>query len=743
MVATPGVGLATENGTTAAPQLQANLAVVEAIAEHIRITQDEGISWFGEVAAPPPQVTGELVSDALESHVADILYTACYVYGAPRPISTTRNDLPILSSNAHFVRKLIRAYRGADRWLPYFEGESDTTVTLWGVRYLKPEVYSDDPSRHLPTMLPMRSPGYVLFIGDRGPRDPATINDGTVRIYWNVTSSGAPVLVKRLTDALNNQREPFQFKVAHNASFWPERADIAVLYLTLNQLVARWDTIVSVHEQIQADARPWTPAFTRPIADGLAIADDPPGGLSFGQTITRILARGIREDHARYGDRSSHTTRVEHMAAALIAAGRGLESAHLNPGGAEPRLAAITRYQSVARCSGGPLQTRRRHPSDPARVIADLIVDHAVVADGRCTWLARRSDIAGSPVLESSGSELYDGTSGIALFLAHAGDLQDRPRVAEMAAIAAHSSLDGLSSVEHYHGLYGGRVGAAASVVAVGRTLDDASLRDAGTSYLLEAAAPAADDDAQLHDLIYGVSGTVLSYCWAALEAGTRARRELLKRAERLAERLHAVPRDALPGLAHGLSSSALALSVLGRMSGASGTWAYAVEAAVEQERRFYNPQTQNWPGGPSGVSESRFNWCYGAPGIAIARLIAGERFDNPESDLVAAVAATAKAANDFLGPAADPSTCHGKLAIVGVLELMRGLGWQPVDNPSTNRLLDEALDHYSQTDVVRRAPGLMNGAAGAGLAALRKSHPGQVRSPLLPLLPMFREDNR
>ncbi|ALE76977.1 hypothetical protein FRP1_30095 (plasmid) [Pseudonocardia sp. EC080625-04] len=732
----------------------ANLAVVESIAEHIAIDADGAIRWFGELAVPLPQVADELVAEALESHVADILYSACYIYGTPRPISATRNDIPILSSNAGFVRELIQAYRGGDQWLPSFEHESDTALTLWGVRYLKPELYSAAPDRRLPTALPLRSPGYVLFVGDRGPRSGATPDGATTRVYWNVTRSGAPVLVSHLTEKLNGQQEPFQLKVAHNASLWPERADVAVLYLPAGRLAATWDTIASVHEGIGPDVRPWTPAFTRRVADGLAIADDPPGGLSFGQAMSRILARGIREDHVRNGGRSDRRTRVGHMTAALADSGRGIGSTHLNPGGDEPVLPAVVSRRAPARSPGrdGGSAVRDRQLAERAGAIADLLSDAAVTDGGRCVWLARRADTAGSPALESTGPEFYDGTSGIALFLAHAGTVLQRPRLVETAQAAARGALERLPDLEHHHGLHGGRVGAAATVIAVGRTLGLPGLRDDGVTYLLDAVEPALGDDPLHHDLIYGVAGSVLSYCWAALETdpGPR-RRALIGRAESLARPLArhvrclldgAADPAVLPGLAHGPSASALALSVLDRMSGGSGRWAAAVTAAADHERRYLDRETRNWPGGPSGVSESRFNWCYGAPGIAIARLLAGDRLEDPESDVAVAVQATTDAAARFLGRAADPSACHGKLSVVGVLDLVRDRTGRQQGDARADQLLDEALDHYGQADVVRLAPGVMAGAAGAGLAALRKCRPGDVRSPLFPLVPSLGKDD-
>lgn len=721
-----------------------NALAVEELADRVEVNTDNSVSWFGEIAVPPVRVADELVVEALQSHIADIVYSAHYVFGTPRPISGIKNDVPVLSSNADFVRELVSAHRGERLWLPSFEEESESELTLWGVRYLKPKLSPEDLGHRLPTVLPMRSPGFVLFIGDQGARVPESTEDSTFRVYWNISQTSAPTLVTELTKALNEHGEPFQLKVAHNASSWPERADVAVLYLPMSRLVARWETILEIYEGLRAEVRHWTPAFTRRIASGLAIAEDPPGGLSFGQAIARILARGISEDNVRNGDRSNRATRVEHMRNALAASGRGIESAHLNPGSTEPAITPLLDRQSVGRPSGSPAasQPRRGSVANRAEEIADLVAELAITADGRCAWLAHSADSKNPADLETVGAELYDGLAGISLFLAHSRTVLGNGRHIGLAEMAALSAMDRLHEVDHQHGLYGGRAGAAAAVAAVGRTLGRSDIQELATEHLLDAADETGDEPLD-HDLIYGVSGSVLAYCWAAQTAASDdSKHRLLDRAKKLGHALAcrvesdlggSAAKGVLPGLAHGPSSSALAFATLSLLSGGDDLLDRAAAVATDHERRHYDHDAANWPGGPSGIDESRFNWCYGAPGIAVARL--ASTGPAAAADLAAAVRGTIAAGPRFLGHSADASTCHGKLSIVGVLDLLQRSTGLPVDTELRESLLHEALDHYSEKRATRFSPGLMTGAAGAGLAALRHLAPDTVPSPLFPLL--------
>jgi hypothetical protein len=80
-----------------------------------------------------------------------------------------------------------------------------------------------------------------------------------------------------------------------------------------------------------------TPAFARWIGPGVAIADDPPDGGSFGMLRCRQLAEGIaRADREGAG---SSAERLATVAARFAEDGASIDALHLGPGSPEYDLA--------------------------------------------------------------------------------------------------------------------------------------------------------------------------------------------------------------------------------------------------------------------------------------------------------------------------------------------------------------------------------------------------------------------
>lgn len=115
------------------------------------------------------------------------------------------------------------------------------------------------------------------------------------RLYWNVCVQGAVPLVASATDFLNRKGVPFHLKLLVDPQRYA-RADAAVLYLPRDE----WARAIPAIERIHADVAPYlkapVPFFTKPIARGVAIADDPsvPGfDESFGSHRCRLVAEGF------------------------------------------------------------------------------------------------------------------------------------------------------------------------------------------------------------------------------------------------------------------------------------------------------------------------------------------------------------------------------------------------------------------------------------------------------------------
>ncbi|MGB9168752.1 MAG: T3SS effector HopA1 family protein [Nitrososphaeraceae archaeon] len=117
-------------------------------------------------------------------------------------------------------------------------------------------------------------------------------NDVTVRIYWNINSTGAKILIKHITTELNRDEIPFQFKTLSNP-FNYNRTDAAVLYIKKKYLENCPEKIEKIYAEIKNFIKPDTSLFVKKIYPGIGIAEYVEGNESFGQNRTRIFAEAV------------------------------------------------------------------------------------------------------------------------------------------------------------------------------------------------------------------------------------------------------------------------------------------------------------------------------------------------------------------------------------------------------------------------------------------------------------------
>src|SRR6185369_10898498 len=77
----------------------------------------------------------------------------------------------------------------------------------------------------------------------------------------------------------------------------------------------------SIHRTLESRLRPDPPMFTRRLAPGLGLAEDPQNGMSFGQSRCRLVVQGLRDAYDRDEEREP----------AVAAAFRGLGLDPLRP----------------------------------------------------------------------------------------------------------------------------------------------------------------------------------------------------------------------------------------------------------------------------------------------------------------------------------------------------------------------------------------------------------------------------
>lgn len=119
-----------------------------------------------------------------------------------------------------------------------------------------------------------------------------------VRIYFNLRSEGAAAVMSSLTQQLNHLGLPFSFKTLYNPANY-DRYDSAVLYFDRNDYNVVLPVLQTVYAENRSYFQPEVPLFTKTLAPGLALAEEPDHKFeteeSFGMNRCQIVANGLLE----------------------------------------------------------------------------------------------------------------------------------------------------------------------------------------------------------------------------------------------------------------------------------------------------------------------------------------------------------------------------------------------------------------------------------------------------------------
>jgi hypothetical protein len=206
-----------------------------------------------------------------------------------------------------FYEGLHQSNRGegyfSPNWLVTKE-ESDGTLavnkgglTLYldrGARHLHPKDLAATVGDLVAIKLPKNlvQNGFYMAVSNAGSYS----GKDTVRIYFNLTSEGAVVVMESLTAELNAIPIAFNFKALYNPSDYG-RYDSAVLYFDKSNYNAVHSVLEKVYKQHHSYFQPEVPLFTKSLAPGLAIAEEPDHKFvekeSFGTHRCQIVANGL------------------------------------------------------------------------------------------------------------------------------------------------------------------------------------------------------------------------------------------------------------------------------------------------------------------------------------------------------------------------------------------------------------------------------------------------------------------
>jgi type 2 lantibiotic biosynthesis protein LanM len=391
-----------------------------------------------------------------------------------------------------------------------------------------------------------------------------------------------------------------------------------------------------------------------------------------------------------------------------------------------------------------------------ARAVGERIATLALQKNKDVSWVGVTLMKERTWHLMPLGTDLYDGTPGVILFLAYLGSITGEEKFTELAQRALRSCRrqieQGPEELRRVIGAFNGRAGWIYLLTHLGMLWGE-------TRFLAEAETNAGEVaefiEADTHlDIISGTSGTL-----GALLALQRCRPSVdnlaapLRCGDHLVARARAMPHGVawdtevpsvqpLTGFSHGAAGIAWSLLELFDVTGAERFRKIAREA-VAYERSVFSVEKRNWPDFRANHSASEENqdqqlryaalWCHGSGGIALSRMAALKHLDGPEirSDVHNALRTTLSEGFGY-----NHSLCHGDLGNIEVLQQARNLHptWATDAERKTRDVLAGIDEHGWLCGVPHEveSPGLMTGLAGIGYGLLRVACPDRVPSVLL-----------
>ncbi|MDJ0703181.1 MAG: T3SS effector HopA1 family protein [Leptolyngbyaceae cyanobacterium MO_188.B28] len=159
--------------------------------------------------------------------------------------------------------------------------------------------------------------GFYIAVGNAGPVKADTSGNppDAVNLYFNVTPEGAIALMRSLTQRLNAIPIPFTFKVLDDPDHYRGYDTSALNFEKLHYERIR-PILQTIYTEYQSHFGEETPLFTKRLAPGLALSEEPDHKFSaredFGLNRCQIVANGLVEAW-----RAGHTSPEARMNAIL------------------------------------------------------------------------------------------------------------------------------------------------------------------------------------------------------------------------------------------------------------------------------------------------------------------------------------------------------------------------------------------------------------------------------------------
>ncbi len=337
-------------------------------------------------------------------------------------------------------------------------------------------------SLRFPKELLSISPGFYMALSDTVMTWGDT--QGLVRFYWNLSVEGAVRFMRDATMMLNQANLPFKLKVLNDPHLFT-RCDTVVLYIRGSDYEAASGILSTIYPVVSTSLRQRTPMFTKRLAPGLGLAEDPGQEESFGEHRCRILAEGMIRAYEQ--GKKSLDERLRVVEDCFAEAGITMERPFLNPGSSDYyHFQPLPKQQSQLLCGAMPATHVNSDTAiflQTAEQIGQQLSQEAIWHQDRCNWMGAEplvsSSTRGWPSMtyKALGPELYDGTSGVALFLAELHTITDDATARRTALGAIRQALSRVDAVppSNHLGFYSGWMGIMLAAAYIGTVLGEGS----------------------------------------------------------------------------------------------------------------------------------------------------------------------------------------------------------------------------------------------------------------------------
>jgi type 2 lantibiotic biosynthesis protein LanM len=396
-----------------------------------------------------------------------------------------------------------------------------------------------------------------------------------------------------------------------------------------------------------------------------------------------------------------------------------------------------------------------------ARLCRDALRDGA-----RVNWMGDSREPVNNAwtiAYRALGPDLYNGTSGVALFLARLHQMTEEKLFRTTAEGAISQALSRLDDIEMARtSFYLGLTGIANALIEIGEIFENEDFIKRG----LEIIEPLVKEDSSRQglDIVSGSAGVIP----ALLNIYRRYPKEfILEWAISHGEHLlnAAAKTDSgwswntlnmevqynLTGFSHGTAGIAWALSELFAET-KDKKFSAAAEQAIKYERQHFSSEHENWADF-RGLYDQTINtnnavtypvaWCHGAAGIGLSRLRLYEIFkeESYRKESETALRTTVKMFsenNNFIK--SDYSLCHGASGntelLIYAAQVLKNAEYKSL----AERIGQIGIEEFQKNNLPwacgvlggGETPGLMLGLAGIGYFYLRLHNPALIPSVLI-----------